>query len=226
MSVAAPEQPRTFALPRPASDGGRILVHHVPWLTYVSFTETLLDNPGLRITFDRGSLELMATPNLHEWIKTRLGRFLEIIAEELGIAIQPGGNTTFRDEELDRGFEPDECYWIASEARMRVPVAAWEPSRDPPPDLILEVEVTRSALNRMDVFAAYQVPEVWRYDGTTITIHRLTDAGAYEIAESSPTFPAIPLGELGRFLQPDQLTDYLASLRKFREWVRKLTATS
>ena len=74
MSVAAPERPRTFAPPLPATDGGRILVHHVPWTTYVTFTETLLDNPGLRMTFDRGSWELIANSNLHEWITTRLGR--------------------------------------------------------------------------------------------------------------------------------------------------------
>ena len=221
MGVLAPERP--FAPERPP-EGGRIVLRHVPWPTYVAFTETLVGNPGLRTTFDRGSLELMSTSNLHEWLKTRLGRFLEIIAEEMGVAIQPGGNTTFRSEELDRGFEPDECFWIASEARMRIPVAAWDPSRDPPPDLIVEVEVARSALNRMSVFASYRVPEVWRFDGAVLHVHRLADDGTYEDVSVSPTFPVIPIAELVTFLRPDGSADYLTVLRLFRAWVRERLA--
>jgi Uma2 family endonuclease len=166
----------------------------------------------------------MSTSNLHEWIKKRLGRFLEIVAEEMAVPIQPGGNTTFRSEELDRGFEPDECFWIATEARMRVPVAAWDPTRDPPPDLLVEVEVTRSALDRMAVFAAYRVPEVWRVDGTALHVHRLTEAGEYEEVPTSPTFPGIPVPEIAGFLRPDAETGYLTALRQFREWVRVMLA--
>ncbi|HEX3149862.1 MAG TPA: Uma2 family endonuclease [Gemmataceae bacterium] len=217
MSVLAAQRP---FVPEKPPEGGRVVLRDVPWETYVAFTETLNANPGLRTTYDRGSLELMSTSNLHEWLKTRLARFLEIIAEELGVAIQPGGNTTFRSEELDRGFEPDACFWIATEARMRVPVAAWEPSRDPPPDLIVEVEVTRSALNRMSVFAAYGVPEVWRFDGSLLHIHRLRDNEAYEKVAASPTFPSISVSAIARFLTPDAQIDYLTVLRQFREWVR------
>jgi Uma2 family endonuclease len=162
----------------------------------------------------------MSTSNLHEWIKKRLGRFLEIIAEELEVAIQPGGNTTFRNEELERGFEPDECYWIATEARMRLPVSAWEPTRDPPPDLIIEIEVSRSALDRMDIFASYGVSEVWRFDGSELHVHRLNDAGEYEETNVSHSFPAVPIKEIAQFLRPNAETDYLKALRQFRDWVR------
>lgn len=224
MSVAVPERPTPLPVSPSLPDGGRVLLHHVPWDVYVAFTDGLVGNPGLRTTYDRGSLELMSTANLHEWLKKRLGRFLEIIAEELAVPIQPGGNTTFRSEELDQGFEPDECFWIANEARMRVPVADWDPSRDPPPDLILEVEVTRSALDRMAVFAAYRVPEVWRFDGAILHIHRLTTAGEYDETETSPTFPCIPVRDVAGFLRPDAQTDYLTALRQFRDWVRMMLA--
>jgi Uma2 family endonuclease len=218
MSLLAPQ--RAF-VPEKPPEGGRVVLRDVPWETYVVFTKTLNANPGLRTTYDRGSLELMSTSNLHEWLKTRLGRFLEIIAEECGIAIQPGGNTTFRSDELDRGFEPDDFFWIATEARMRMPVATWEPSRDPPPDLIVEVEVTRSALNRMGVFAAYGVPEVWRFDGTTLHVHRLNENGTFDEVTASPTFPAIPISDLATFLRPDAQMDYLTAMRQFRDWVRE-----
>jgi Uma2 family endonuclease len=221
MSVLAPERPRLQPANRkPVDEVGRVVVHNVPWDRYVALTESLVNNPGLRTTYVSGNLELMSTSNLHEWLKKRLGRFLEIIAEEFGVSIQPGGNTTFRNEELEQGFEPDDCFWIASEARMRVPVNVWDPSRDPPPDLIIEIEVTRSALNRMSVFAAYRVPEVWRYDGEALHIHRLTGAGRYEEVVATPTFPGIPVGDIASFLRPDSGTDYLTALRQFRKWVK------
>jgi Uma2 family endonuclease len=100
----------------------------------------------------------------------------------------------------------------------------YDPQRDPPPDLTIEIEVTRSALNRMALFAAYGVPEVWRYDGTTIHVHLLQTDRSYATAERSPTFPAIPVAEVARFLVPDPNQDYLSVVRAFRTWVREQLA--
>jgi Uma2 family endonuclease len=182
--------------------------------------DALPDHPGLRMTYDRGSLELMTLSHLHEWLKQLFGRLFETLAEEAGRPIQPGGQMTFRSEELERGFEPDQCYWVAHEARMRVP-HEWQPGQDPPPDVTLEIEVTRSAINRLDIFAAYRVPEVWRYDGESVHIHLLQSDGTYATVERSPTFPAIPVAEIARFLAPDPNQDYLSTVRAFRAWVQQ-----
>jgi Uma2 family endonuclease len=208
----------------PIAAAQQFVLERLPWASYTAICDALPNWPRLRTTYDRGSLELMTTSNLHEWLKSTLGRFIELAAEELGVPYQPGGGTTFRDQDRDRGFEPDLCYWVANEARMRVPPLLWDPALHPVPDLIVEIEVTRTAADRMAVFAAYGVPEVWRTDGNAITIHLLGPAGTYQPAAASRSFPRLPVADLARFLRPDPTRDSLTANREFRAWVRQVVA--
>jgi Uma2 family endonuclease len=186
----------------------------------VTIGDALPDRP-IRLTYDRGSLEFMTTSHVHEVLKKRLGRLVETLAEEFGLAVAPGGNTTFRREDVERGLEPDDCFWIAHERQMRAR-REWDPTRDPPPDLVLEIEISRSLLNRMGILAALGVPEVWRFDGERLRVNLLQPDGTYREAEHSPTFPTVPVDEIVRFAQPDETVDYLSMIRSFREWVRQL----
>src|SRR5207244_1814373 len=95
---------------------------------------------------------------------------------------------------------------------------------DPPPDLILEIDVTRSALDRMALFARLGVPEVWRFDGAALHVHRLQPGGGYTEAKISPTFPAIRIAGIVPFLAFDPTQDYLSTVRGFRDWVRQQLA--
>ena len=161
----------------------------------------------------------MTTSPRHERYKRWLGRFIETIAEELAKPIMPGGSMTFQHEELDRGFEPDDCFWIANEAAVHDKLT-WEPENDPPPDLMLEIEISRSALNRMAIFAAFRVPEVWCYDGESLRIEILQADGTYHRSEKSLAFPSIPVQELVRFFPPVEKIDYLSAVVAVRAWVR------
>jgi Uma2 family endonuclease len=198
----------------------RLLLHNVSWQSYVTIADALPDRPALRMTYDRGNLEFMTTSPQHEILKKKLGRMVETLAEEFNLPLYPAGNMTFRREELERGLEPDDCYWIAHERLMRARMD-WVPRRDPPPDLVLEIEISRSALNRMGIYAALGVPEVWRCDGTSIRVERLQPDGTYQRSVDSPTFPGIPLAGLVPFLHPSEAVDYLSVIRSFRTWVRE-----
>jgi len=198
----------------------RLLLHNVPWGDYIAIGTALRNRPALRLTYAHGNLEFMTTSAFHEWLKKRWGRVFETLAEEAGLRIAPYGNMTFQREDLERGLEPDECYWILHEPQMRN-AATWDPERDPPPDLVLEVEVSRSALDRMDTYAALGVPEVWRFDGDTIHVHLLQADRSYLEANRSPLFPTIPLEEMVRFLQPNEAEDFLTVIRSFRDWVHQ-----
>lgn len=92
---------------------------------------------------------------------------------------------------------------------------------DPPPDLVLEIEVSRSALDRMSIYAALGVPEVWRFSRQTLQVWRLEPDGRYQAVDRSPTFPGIPTTGIAGFLEPDEQTDYLSAVRAFRGWVRE-----
>jgi Uma2 family endonuclease len=207
----------------PSPPPQRLLLRDVSWQTYRTLGGLFVNRPGLRITFDRGSVELMVTSPEHEKYKKRLSRFLETLAEEFGLPLETAGNMTFQREDLDRGLEPDDCFWIAHESAVRGRTA-WDPDRDPPPDLALEVEVSRSALNRLAIYAALRVPEVWWFDGETLRVELLQPDGTYRTADHSPTFPVVPVGEVGRFLELNDAADYLGTVRAFREWVRSLRA--
>jgi Uma2 family endonuclease len=198
----------------------RLLLHNVSWDSYVTIADALPDRPALRITYDRGNLEFMTTSPQHEILKKWLGRMVETLAEEFNLPLFPAGNMTFRREELDRGLEPDDCYWIAHERQMRAKMD-WVPTEDPPPDLVLEIEISRSALDRMGIYAALGVPEVWRCDGTSIRVERLQPDRTYQRSENSPTFPGIPVAGLVPFLRPSEAVDYLSVIRSFRAWVRE-----
>ena len=198
----------------------RLLLHDISWDDYVALGEILKDRPGLRMTYDRGKLEFMTTSPEHERLKKRLSRVMEALVEEFGREIATAGNMTFRREDLDRGLEPDDCFWIAHERQMRTR-QEWDPTRDPPPDLILEIEISRSALNRLGIFAALGVPEVWRCDGERFYIHVLQSSGEYQEVEASPTFPGIPVAEIIPFLQENETRGYLGMIRAFHEWARQ-----
>jgi Uma2 family endonuclease len=207
---------------KPAADQ-RVLLYNISWQDYQTIGRVLQNRPNVRLTYDRESLEIMTTSPEHEVYKKRLGRFFETLAEEFKLPIALAGNMTFQREDLERGLEPDECFWIAHEPQMRAKLE-WDPSRDPPPDLVMEIEISRSALNRMSIYAALGVPEVWRFDGETLTVHLLQPDGTYQPAGHSPTFPAVSLAEIVRFLKPSETMDYLSEIRSFRVWIQEQLA--
>jgi Uma2 family endonuclease len=199
------------------------VISEVSWQAYLAIGEALRDRPALRMTYDRGTLEFMTTSPAHEKYKAWLVRLIETLAEESGLPIEPAGSMTFRRSELERGFEPDQCFWIANEAQVRGRME-WLPERDPPPDLLIEIELSRSALDRMGIFAALGCPEVWRFDGETLRVEVLQADRTYQAVERSPTFPAIPPAGIVPFVQPKEQIDYLSGIRAFRTWVRQQLA--
>lgn len=198
----------------------RIVLDDVPWETYRAIADALPDQHRLFATYDHGRLELMTTSNTHEWLTTRLEHLIAVLAECLEIPMVAGGRQTFRSSDLARGFEPDLCYWIANEARMRVPPPMWDPTTCPPPDLVIEVEVSRRAIERMPLYAEYRIPEVWRTDGTSLSAHVLEATGEYREVPESDAVPGVAVRDLLPFLQPDPQLSSLAWVRSVRAWVQ------
>lgn len=180
-------------------DPQRFLVHGVDWQTYEKVLDAFGDRP-IRITYDRGSLELMSPLPIHEVYKRCLGLLLAVVDRELKIPIKGVASTTFRRPDVDRGLEPDECFYVGHLERVH----DWKNidlSIDPPPDLAIEVEVTTSCLNRMGIYAALGVAEVWRFDGDSWYIHCLNDKGKYEERSQSGVLPFVELAEITPLLE-------------------------
>ena len=188
----------------------------ISWQTY----ETLLAEIGdrqIRLTYNRGNLEIMVPSPEHERFKTIMGRFVETLAEELEVRIEPLGSTTFKRPELS-GAEPDECFYIqnisAIKGKKRIDL-----NQDPPPDLVVEIDITSRSENSLQVYADLGVPEVWIYNGSRLRIHRLEN-GEYVELEISLAFPSLPILEIVRFLEQAETMDYLELVKAFRSWVK------
>ncbi|MBH8554301.1 Uma2 family endonuclease [Nostocaceae cyanobacterium CENA357] len=188
----------------------------ISWQTYETLLAELSDR-HLRLTYNRGALEIMTPSPEHERFKKVAGRFVETIAEELDIPIEPLGSTTFKRPEVS-GAEPDECFYIRNIALIRGKKRL-DLTQDPAPDLVIEIDVTSSSNNRLQVDADLGVAEVWIYNGESLVIKQLQN-DTYITCQTSQFFVNLPIPEIARFLQQAPTMDYLKLVKAFRNWVR------
>jgi len=203
-----------------------LVLSGIDWQTYVRLLWAFAERPGVRLTYDRGELEIMSPLLEHDDAGRFLGDLVFVLTEELGLPLKRGGSVTMRRRRRRRGIEADECFWIANAARMagrrRLNLRT-----DPPPDLAIEVDVSHSSLNRLGIYAALGVPEVWRLEGDTLTFHVLGADGNFTAAAASRSFPLVtPADLLGFVQQARQAGDENAVIRSFRQWVRQQVAGS
>jgi len=202
---------------------GRVVLTNISWETF----EALLaesDRRGTRFTYDRGVLEIMSPSREHERVKRSLGRMIETLTLELGIPISSGGSTTLKSQLKQRGVEPDECYYVANEQRVRGQDDL-DLAIDPPADLVIEVDITSSSIDQLAIYASLGVPEVWLCDGSTVRVYELEADGTYAQQGRSASFPFLPLAEIERFLRQRNAVDETTWTRQFRDWCRGLKQT-
>ena len=154
----------------------------------------------------------------YERIKTLIGQMIEAITEELGISRMSCGSTTFNDQLLDCGLEPDECYYIQNEPKVRGRTVKL--GVDPAPDLVVEVYITTSVIDRFPIYAALGFPEIWQYIDGDIVIHLRQQNGEYAAAGKSIALPMIPTRKLVEHLDRCDQTDETTWIRAFLQWVR------
>ena len=198
----------------------RFILWSASWRTYERLLRAFEERPGVRLTYDRGVLEIMTLSHGHEYSAHLLGRLVEALTEELNLPLHGGKSTTLRRRKRQRGLEPDECYWIANEPLVRGK-RELDLKRDPPPDLGMEIDVSRSSINRMAIYEAIRVQEVWRYDGHVLSFHILGQDEKYTESSHSLAFPQLTPSDLLTFLNLSDQMDDNAIIRQFRAWVRQ-----
>jgi Uma2 family endonuclease len=196
----------------------RVVLHDISWQTYEALLKDVEEQPGIRLTYDRGLLEIMTPLDPHESYKKLIGRFVEALTEELDIEIRSLGSRTCKREDLARGLEPDQCYYIQNERIVRE-VDQIDLNQYPPPDLVIEIDITNSSIDRLDLYAVLGVPEVWRYDGSSLTFYRL-EGKKYRSCEKSLTFPILSKEQVVRFLELRKMMGENSLIKSFRQWVR------
>jgi len=211
MTTAAPEKLQGAAQ--------RFVLHDISWEGYQTFLKILEDRPT-RLTYDRGTLELMTPLSVHERYKVLIGRIIDIITLELDVRVVAVGSTTFHRQALERGLEPDQCYYFSSADK----VADWarvDLDVDPPPDMAVEIDVNNDSRHRLGIYAALKITELWRFDGERLEVFQLQNSGVYQVVPRSEIFPHAPPGEIGRFLNQYSIGDDTRWAKAFRQWVRE-----
>jgi len=196
----------------------RFAIRHLDWSAYESIRRALENHP-VRLAYDGKDLELMSPSPIHESYSNLFGRLLSALALERDIEMRGGRSMTFRRDDVQRGLEPDDCYWIQNEPAVRGKPEI-DLSVDPPPDLAIEIDITRSSIDRLAIYAKLRVPEVWLFIGESLRIHRLQANGGYLEEEESRCLPVLDIQKMVPFLQLDIEVGETTRVRQFIQSIR------
>jgi Uma2 family endonuclease len=127
-------------------------------------------------------------------------------------------STTLNRPDLANGAEPDQCYYIANEPKVRGKTV--DLAIDPPPDLVIEVDITHTDINKNTLYAELGIPEFWRHNGKQLSIYQL-QGNQYQEVEISPTFPKVPKEQLYQFLNECAQQGETPAKRNLRIWIRE-----
>ena len=213
----------TTATPTPQSQkrGAEpvVTLKGVSWQTFKTLLAEIGEDRACRMAYDQGVLEIRMPLEEHEEPKRLLEDFVTAIVDELGIELRSLGALSLKREDLTRFIEPDTCFYIQNESRVRGRRINLE--IDPPPDLAIESDYTSSSVDKQSIYAALGVPELWRYTRQTLQVYQLVE-GEYEPREQSITFPFLPVTEIPGFIEQSNIQGQRTAVRLFRQRIREL----
>lgn len=202
-----------------AGDGGRrILLTDISWDDYENFLEDFEERPGWRLAFDEGRLEIMPPTMEHERFSVTFNDFIRLYCLIFDIDLESTGSTTFRAEDLEKGVEPDECFYIQSVGKISGKEKFSKPY--PVPDIAVEVDLTTESLDKFPIYAALEVQELWIFDGKNLSFYELAGEKYHQITHSR-ALPELASDELVKFLEISRKKGQTAALKSFREWLGK-----
>ncbi len=198
--------------------GNQLLLRNVDWESFEQLLEELGDNRGTRLSFSDNTVEIMAPMAAHEDDKHIIGRLVEIILDEMELEFRPLGATTFKNKKMSKAVEPDECFYIQNETKIRGKDRI-DLEQDPPPDLAIEIDLTsRTHFNNYEKLG---VPELWRFNGKSLNINILEN-GIYIQSNTSRQFPNIPLQEaIPRFITESRTHGRTKMIKSFKVWLKE-----
>ena len=194
----------------------RVIMTGVSWQTYERLLADFSDSHAARMAFDQGTLEIMAPSFAHERPLHLIVQIIEIIAEVRNMDMVSAGSTTFKREDLGRGFEPDASFYIQHAGDVRSH-AAIDVASDLPPDLVIEIDITHPSLEKLPIYAAIGIPEVWRYAEQRSTIYR-HHADGYAVEDSSTALPGVTSHQLTQLVAMGYDLPRPTWLRHVRAW--------
>ncbi|MGE0133357.1 MAG: Uma2 family endonuclease [Blastocatellales bacterium] len=199
-------------------EGGMITIPDVTWDEYEQLLADLGDRPGKRVNYDRGRLWIMSPSQYQEMYTSLLLRIALYTVDALGYYLESRGSATFKKKSFPGGMEPDTCFFIQNASRI-IGKRKLDPHLDPPPDVIVEIDISSGSLYKLDFYADLGAPEIWPFDEKRLQILHLTEQGYVE-ATTSRALPVLTADALTQFLEQSKTEGQSAALRSFRRWLR------
>lgn len=201
----------------------RVILRNITWQMFESLLAAKGEDASTRYAYNHGLLEIMSPSMSYEHTKRLIEKLIDVLVDELDLNIKSVGSMTCKREDLERGLEPDSGFYIQNELLVRNREQL-DLLQDPPPDLMLEVDFSGSSLNKLPIYQALAVPEVWRYvDGRFIirVLQQGQPESQYVELDYSPTFANLPLMQLPNFLKQSSQVGETQMLKRFRIWVKE-----
>ncbi len=195
----------------------RVIFHHLTWDRYQQILQALGEHRSSRLIYDQGVLEITMPLEDHEFFVRIIDLVVRILATAYLGRIKTMGSTTLDYPNLERGAEPDNAYYLQNQPKVKGRNV--DLTQDPPPDLVVEIDMTHSDIDKLDLYAAMQIPEFWRFNGEELRIYQLTLEG-YQEVETSPNFPGFPKARLYQFLN-EAREDEIQAERTLRNWIQE-----
>jgi len=199
----------------------RVVIRGLTWQSYQQILKALPEGRHARLIYDQGTLEITVPGEDHDFFARLIGLFIRILVEEfsesMGLDIKTMGSTTMNYPNLNKGAEPDEAFYIQNQPQVKGRNVNF--AEDPPPDIVVEVDITHTDINKNCFYASIGVPEFWRFNGQVLRIYQLQNQ-AYVEVENSPTFPNVPESKLYEFLEVCRTSEVQAS-KSLRTWIQK-----
>jgi Uma2 family endonuclease len=200
-----------------------IVLPSISWPTYQAMLADMGDHRAARLAYNQGVLTIKMPSKLHEIINRLLARIVKTLTEEMGLEVVDVGSTTLERQDLEKGAEPDTGFYIQNAAQLE--------GLDPeipdqlPPDLVIEVDITSPSTQRLEIYQALNVPEVWRYTKRRGVVIYTLENNQYVEAEGSRAFSKVTADKLNDFLQQRQSQSENQVIRSVREWMRSSRST-
>ena len=213
MVIAAPEPTEQ----QPLIGEQRVVIRGVSWEAYMQILNALPQARGSRLTYDDGVLEITMPLEEHEFYGRLIERFILTLVELLDLRLKTMGSTTMNYPYLKKGAEPDNAYYIQNQPLVKGRNVDF--AQDPPPDLVVEVDITHTDIQKNQFYASIGVPEFWRFNGKVWRVYQLQE-GVYVEVETSPTFPLVPKEWLYQFLEQAR-EDEIEAVQSLRAWFQQ-----
>jgi len=200
--------------------GDSVLIQHgVGWSDYEELLDAVGEASSLRICYDKGTLQVMSPSSKHEHVAKLIERLVDRLSICQRIKVLFYGSMTIKKPSEQKGAEPDACFYVQT-ADVVGTKEQIDFETDPPPDVVVEIDLHHESISKFPIYAALGVPELWRYDGDSLAIYHLRD-GHYVLADASQALPILTSAVLSEFLARSPKEDQYDIVLAFEEWLKE-----